>query len=56
MAKMEKTPLLIHKQITKKAKINHVEKLLKDVYIPYKILTYIVLVYPTYPQRFIISP
>ena len=56
MAKMEKSPPPIHKQVTKKAKINYVEKLLKDVHIPHKILKYNALGYPTYPQRFIINP
>jgi hypothetical protein len=56
MAKMEEIPLLLHKQIIKKAKINYVEKLLKDIFIEYKMLKYNILCYPTYPQRFIISP
>jgi len=55
MAKMEKKPLFIHKQITKKAKINYVEKLLKNIYLGFKILKNIILRYPTYPQGFNIN-
>jgi len=56
MAKMEKVSLLIHNQFIKKAKINHVEKLLKNICMGYKIMKYNILSYPTYPQRFIITP
>jgi hypothetical protein len=53
---MGKSPLLVHKEITKKAKTNYVEKLLKKISSSPKILPYKVLSYKTYPQGFSINP
>jgi hypothetical protein len=56
MAKMGKNFLLFHKQIKGKAKINYVEKLLKNIYLAIKILINNTLAYMTYPQGFNINP
>jgi hypothetical protein len=56
MAKMGKSPLLVHKEITKKAKTNYVEKLLRKTIGTPKILPCRILSYKTYPQGFNINP
>jgi len=56
MTKMGKNLLPIHKQITKKAKTNYVEKLLRKINTKLKILKCKLLSYETYPQGFNISP
>jgi hypothetical protein len=56
VAKMEKKPFPIHKQITKKAKTNYVEKLLRKINVNRKALRNKALRYKTYPQGFILNP